>query len=112
VENIMAMVGEVFDFTITDSSLIGLLHKINRFTDVGFGGVFGIFILLVVGGVLFLMMRTYGNERAFPVAMLVVGIIGLFLRIIALVGDNVFWICIALLIVSVLLLFKEQGQYE
>lgn len=108
----MTAVGEVFDFTVTDSSLVGLIQKINSFTDVGFGGVIGIFIMILVGGVLFLMMRNYGNERAFPVAMLVVALLGLFLRVLTLVGDTVFWVSISLLIVSVLLLFKEQGQYE
>lgn len=105
-------VGQVFDFKVTDSTLVGLLQKINSFTDVGQGGSLGILIILVVSASLYFIMRPYGNERAMPVAMLVASIIGLFLRIMQLVGDVVFWICISLLIVSVLLLFKEQGQYE
>lgn len=104
--------GQVFDFTVTDSSLVGLLQKINSFTDVGQGGVIGILIMIVVGGALFLMMRSFGNERAFPVAMLVTALVGLFLRIMDFIGDEVFWVSIALLIVSVLILLREQGQYE
>lgn len=104
--------GQVFDFTVTDNSLVGLLQKINSFTDVGFGGVLGILIMMIVGGSLFLMMRTYGNERAFPVALLVASLLSLLLRLLNLIGDTVFWVCIALFIISVLLLYKEQGQYE
>jgi len=104
--------GQVFDFEVNDSSLVGMLQKINSFTDVGQGGVLGIFILMVVGGALFFIMRGYGNERAFPVAALITALIGLFLRLLGLIGDTVFWICIALLVVGVAFLIKEQGQYE
>jgi len=106
--------GQVFDFNVNDSSLVGMLQKINSFTDVGKGGAIGIYILIVVGGALFFMMRgaTNSNERAFPVAALITALIGLFLRLLGLIGDQVFWVCIALLIVAVLFLIKEQGQYE
>lgn len=109
----MATVGEVFDFTITDSSLIGLLQKINSFTDVGQGGILGIFILLIVGGGLFLMMKSSGgSERSFAVSGLVTSIIGVLLRILQLINDTTFWVCISLSIISIIFLIKEQGQYE
>lgn len=108
----MANVGEVFNFEVTDSSLIGLLQKINSFTDVGQGGMLGIFILIVVGGALTLMLRATGNERAFPVAGIVTTIIAIFLRILGLIIDSIMWICIGIFIVSVIFLIKEQGQYE
>ena len=104
--------GQVFDFEVTDSTLVGMLQKINSFTDVGFGGSLGILIILVVSASLYFIMRPYGNERALPVALLIASLLGLFLRLMSLIGDVVFWICVALLIVSVLLLFREQGQYE
>ena len=106
------MVGEVFDFAVADSTLIGLLQKINSFTDVGQGGMLGIFILIVVGGALTLMLRASGNERAFPVAGIVISIVGIFLRILGLIIDPVMWICIGIFIISVIFLVKEQGQYE
>lgn len=104
--------GQVFDFTVTNSSLTGMLQKINYFTDVGEGGSIGIIILLVVGVPLFLMMRSLGNERAFSPALLVTSLIGLFLRLLGLINDTIFEICIGLLIVSILFLIKEQGQFE
>lgn len=104
--------GEVFDFNLNDSSLTGMLQKIDSFTDVGQGGVLGIFILIVVAGVLFLMMKSFGNERALSVTMLVTSIIGLFLRILGLIGDYVFYVCVILFVVGIIFLFKDAGQYE
>jgi len=108
----MVLEGQIFDFEVTDSTLVGMLQKINSFTDIGQGGILGIFILMVVGGGLLLMMKAYGNERAFSVAGLVTAIIGVFLRILGLIGDVVFWICIALFIISVVSVIKEQGKFE
>lgn len=104
--------GQIFDFTVTDSSLGGLLQKINSFTDVGQGGILGIFTMIVVGFGLFLMMRDRGNERALPVSLLVTSIIGLLLRLAGFIGDNVFWISIGLFIISIIMLIREQGQFE
>jgi len=106
------MVGEVFDFTMDDSSLVGMLRHINSFTDVGQGGILGIFILVVVGGVLYLMMKNYGNEKSLSVTMFVTSIIGLFLRLLGLISDYVFYICVILFVVGVIFLLKDAGQYE
>lgn len=104
--------GQVFDFSINDSSFVGMLQKINSFTDVGQGGMIGIMIMIITGGGLLLMMRSFGNERAFPVALFVAGLVGVFLRILVLIGDQVFWISIALLIIGILLLVREQANFE
>lgn len=108
----MAIVGQVFDFSLENSSLIGMIQKIDSFTDVGQGGVLGILFILVIGGILFLMMRAFGNEKAFPVAMLVTSVLGILVRILGFINDQTLYVCIGLLIVSVLLLIREQGQYE
>jgi len=108
----MGTVGEVFDFTVKDSSLVGMLQKINSFTDVGQGGILGIFILLVVGGVLYLMMKGYGNEKSLSVTMFITSILGLFLRLMGLISDYVFYICVILFVVGIIFLLKDAGQYE
>lgn len=108
----MGMPGEVFDFTVNDSSLFGLIDKINSFTDVGQGGVFGLMILLVVGGGLFLMMKGYGNERALSVSLLVTSIIGVFLRLFQWIGDSIFYICLILFVVSIIFMIKDSEKYE
>lgn len=104
--------GQVFDFTLNDSSLTGMLSKINSFTDVGHGGILGIFILIVVGGVMFMMMKAYGNEKALSVTMFVTFIIGLFLRILGLIGNYVFYICIVLFVVGVIFMMKDSEKYD
>lgn len=104
--------GQVFDLENYNHTLVGMIQKINKLTDVGQGGILGIFILLVVGGPLFMMMRSAGNERAFPATMVVLTLLAFFLRSLSLISDVVFWITISLLIVSVLLLIREQGLYE
>jgi hypothetical protein len=105
-------VGQVFDFSLNDSSLVGMFAKINSFTDVGQGGILGIFILLVVGGVMFMMMKAYGNEKALSVTMLVTSIIGLFLRILGLIADFVFYICIVLFVVGIIFMIKDSEKYD
>ena len=104
--------GQIFDFTVNDSSLVGLIQKINSFTDVGQGGVLGIFILLIVGGILFMMMKNYGNERALAVTMFVTSFVGMLLRLIGLIGDNVFYICLILFVLGLILLIKEAEKFE
>ncbi len=104
--------GQVFDFSMNDTSLVGMLQKINSFTNVGQGGILGIFILLVIGGVMFMMMKAYGSEKSLAVTMFVVSIIGMLLRIIGLIGDYVFYICIILFVVGVIFMMRESEKYE
>ena len=103
---------ETFDLKMNETSLIGFLKKVNDLTDVGSGGVLGIFILIVVGFPLFLMMRSYGNERAFAVSGMITALIGLFLRIFGLIGQYVFYVCIILFAIGTILLLKEAAKYE
>jgi len=103
---------EVFDLSLNDSTLVGFLNKVNSFTDVGDGGVIGIFVLLVVGVPLFLMMKGFGNERALGVAGFVTALIGFFLRIFGLISDVIFFICIILFVGGFALLIKEAAQFE
>lgn len=106
------MVGEIFNFELNDSSLTGMFQKINSFTDVGQGGILGIFILIVVGGVMFLMMKAYGSEKSLAVTMFVTSLIGLFLRILGLIGTYVFYICIILFVVGVIFMMKDAEKYD
>jgi hypothetical protein len=108
----MALAGQIFDFTTNDSSLTGMFQKINSFTDVGQGGILGIFILIVIGGIMFMMMKAYGNEKALAVTMFVTSLIGLFLRILGLIGGVVFYICIVLFVVGVIFMMKDSEKYD
>lgn len=107
-----ALSSDIFDFSMQNGTLLEFFNKANSFTDVGYGGILGILILLVVGVVLFLMMKSYGLERAFGVTGISIFIIGLFMRIFGLVNDYVLYICIVLLVVGFILLLKDSAQYE
>jgi len=106
------VVGEVFNFELNDSSLVGMFLKINSFTDVGNGGILGIFILIIVAGTLFLMMKTYGFERALSVTMIITSVIGLLLKVIGLISNFIFYICIVLLVVGIIFLIIDSEKYE
>jgi len=89
-----------------------MIQYINGLTDVGEGGILGIIFLIVIGGMLFMMMRSYGNERAIGVTALVISILGFLLRMMDLINDYVLYICIALLILGIWLLIKESSNYD
>lgn len=108
----MTLYGQVFNFTITDSSFMGLIQKINSFTDVGPGGIIGQLILIIVGAMMFMMTKVYGNERALAVTMLSVSFVGVFLRLIGLIGDITFYICLLLFAIGFILLIKEAEKFE
>jgi len=103
---------QVFDFSNVGTTFTEMLNKINSFTDVGQGGVFGIFILIVVFVPLWMMMRSYGNERTFAVAGLITGFIGILLAILHLISGPVLYLCIILSVVGIILLLKEAANYE
>jgi len=88
------------------------LQYFNSLTDVGFGGMLGIGILILIGAVLFLMMKGFGNERAFSVTGIIVGVLGLFLWILKLINSKVFTILMILMVVGILMLIKEAANFE
>jgi hypothetical protein len=59
-----------------------------------------------------MMMKAYGNEKALSVTMLVTSIIGLFLRILGLIADYVFYICIVLFVVGIIFMMKDSEKYD
>lgn len=103
---------DVFDFTMTNGTLTELLGKINSFTDVGQGGVLGLFIMIVVGGTLYFMMSKYGRKDAFGVATTITGVFAILLRILGLVTDYILWIAIALTIIGIYFIHEEASNYE
>ena len=94
------------------------LCYINTLTDVGSGGMIGPLLLLLIGGVLFFMMKSYSTEKAFSVSMLITGILGIMLAAIGsfmdcgLVSSTVLTVCIILSVVGIILLSRESAQYE
>ena len=103
---------DIFDFTMTNGTLIEMLNKINSFTDVGQGGVLGIFIMIVVTGTLYLMMSRMGRKDAFGIAMIINGVFAVLLRILSLINDYVLWISVALMVVGIYFIHEEASNYE
>jgi hypothetical protein len=106
------MVTEIFETPGNVTTFPQQLQYFNSLTDVGFGGILGIAILILIGAVLFLMMKGFGNERAFSVTGIILGVLGLFLWIMKLINSKVFTICIIILVVGILMLIKEAANFE
>ena len=94
------------------------LCYINSLTDVGAGPLLGTFLLILISGVLFMMMKSYSSEKAFSVSMLIAGILGIMLAAVGsysecmLVSSKVLGVCIVLAVLGVLLLIWESSKYD
>lgn len=103
---------DVFDFQMNNGTLTEFLTKINSFTDVGQGGILGVFILIVVTGTLYFMMSARGRKDAFGISLTINGILCIFLRLLSLVNDYVLWISIGLMIIGIYFIHEEASNYE
>lgn len=104
----MADVNLVFPPCENCTNLVQQLHYFDSLTDVGFGGVLGIGIVLIVAGVLFLMGKAFGAEKSAPVAMMISSFIGIMLGILGILNSHVIYICLIFLVVSLFILFKGR----
>lgn len=102
----------VFNPPVNATDFLSQLTYINSTTDVGFGGVFGIVILIIVQATLFLVMKAFTFDRAMAVSMMITSVIGLFLRILGLINDNAFYTCLILLVASLWMLLQKSSQGE
>jgi hypothetical protein len=103
------MVTQIFATPGNVTSFVQQLAYINSLTDVGAGGMLGIGLLILIGGVLLLMMKSFTFERSFSVAALVTAILSALLRIMGLINDTTLTICIVLGVFGLILLFKEEN---
>ncbi|MFX1312071.1 MAG: hypothetical protein ACFFHD_05620 [Promethearchaeota archaeon] len=103
---------DVFDFSVQNGTLTEILQKINSFTDIGQGGIFGLFILIVVGGSLYFIMSRISKKDSFGITFIIVGILSILLRLLGLITDYILWISIALMILGVYLIYEESSNYE
>ena len=94
------------------TDFLGMLSYFNNLTDVGSGGMFWTVMLIVLSGVLFLMMKSFGTEKALGITALIIGILSFLFRMIGWVNDYTVTICIILAIFGVYLLVKEAAPYE
>jgi cytochrome bd-type quinol oxidase subunit 1 len=93
-------------------SVINTINYVFKLTDIGFGPVLGIMILIVINSVLFLMMKSYTQDRAFAVSLVITCILGIFIRLLGWINDGTLYICIILLVAGIYMLVKESSQGE
>jgi len=108
----MMMSAMVFAAPHNATTLQGMLGYINSLTDVGQGPILGIILLLAIGAITFLLTKGFGNEKAFGTTGLIVGILGIFLRMMSLISDYVMYIGIVFAVLGVYLVMKEASNYE
>lgn len=106
-------IGTVFsDPTNNTISFLDQLHYINNLTDVGFGGVIGLAIVLVVGFGLFFMLKAFKFEGALAVAAFIAAFIAVLFRILELVNDYILYTTIIIFVIAFYLLKKYSSQFE
>lgn len=94
------------------TDILGMLDYINSLTDVGSGGMFWTVMLIVFGGVLFLMMKSFGTEKSFGITTIIICVIAWLFRLLSWVNDYTVTVCTILMIFGIYLLTKEAAPYE
>jgi len=108
----MANLNLTFEAPNNVTSLIDMLGYFNNLTDTGQGGMFWTVMLIVFGGMLFLMMKSFSTERAFGITTFVVWIGAILFKLLNWVNNAVLTICSILMVAGVYLIFKEAAPYE
>lgn len=101
--------GTVFADPQNVTSFFQKIVYINSLTDVGFGGVIGLSILMVVGFGLFFMMKAFRFEGALTVSLFITSFIAVLLRIYTLINDWTLYATIILFVVSFFYLKKSSN---
>lgn len=91
---------------------VNVMAYANSLTDIGFGGVLGLVWLIVIEACLFLMMKAFSYDRALSTSMFITSVIGVILRILGMVNDQILYICLIMLIIALFLLQKESSAGE
>lgn len=82
---------------------------VDALTDVGFGGMLGPFMLIVIFGCLYLMMSVFGSEKSLAVSAFISAFLGVLIRVLFPISDNIIYISIIMFVVSIFLLMKNNN---
>lgn len=82
--------------TATVNNVADITQQANHLV----GDVMGIFIIIVLFCILFLSMKNFSTKTAWLAASFISAVLSLFLRILELIGDKVFWIVMIILLIS------------
>lgn len=94
------------------TNFLGFLNYTNYMTDIGSGGILGVGILLAVFFGIFLIAKSFSVDRAFVPAALIASFVALFLRILGLINDVIFYLCLIVLIFAIYTLFHARSNEE
>ena len=78
------------------------------YTNYLVNGMLGVGILLFIGAVAYLTNKSYSYERAIGFSAFLTLISAILLRFLSLINDTVMFVCIALFVGSLIILFKER----
>lgn len=102
-----------FTFPIPNTTdFLGAVNYFNSLTDVGQGGMFFTIMLIVFGGIMFMMMKNYGAEKALGFTGIMVAVIAWLFRILSWVNDITVTICTILGAIGLILIIKGASDYE
>ncbi|MFW9873019.1 MAG: hypothetical protein ACFFG0_07970 [Candidatus Thorarchaeota archaeon] len=90
------------------STFMQKLVYINSLSDVGYGGMAGIFFLIIFASVLFLIQKSFQYEKAAGVTLFITCIVGLLFAVIGLVSSKIIYVLIILFLISLFLLFQSN----
>jgi hypothetical protein len=92
-------------------SFLDLLHYVNTTTSIGGqGGIFGIGIILATFFGVFLLTKAFSFDRSFVTASFITAFIALFLRILNLINDIIFYIMIIIFVISIFFIISARSD--
>jgi len=109
----MSDLNMVFEHPTNLTTFAQKLAFFDNLTSIdGQGGMLGIFMLIVIFGSLFMIMKLYKTESAFAVAGLITGVCGFLIRVFFPISDNVIYISLIIFVISLLYMLKEASNQE
>jgi len=106
------MVDLVFDAPTNVTTFVQKIAYLDGLTDVGFGGILGVVFLLIIFGVLILMMKSFRFESVIAPASFITAFLGILIRILFPISDQIIYISIIILIIGLLYLKNNDAQQE
>lgn len=102
------MVDLVFKACENCSTVMQQIYYFDSLTDVGFGGVIGLVMMILIGGFLFMSMKAFSTEKALGASLFITSILGILAGTMGLLSDNILYTLLVTFAISLFLLIKKQ----
>lgn len=89
---------------------ISQLNYINSTTDVGYGGILGVGILMIAFGGVFLISKAFSFDRSYATASFIAFFVAILLRAMTLINDDIIYIVVLNLIASIIVLMVQRSN--